>query len=290
MPKMTASERARLPDSAFAYIDSRGRRRLPINDERHVRNALARFNQVSFESNASRERALKRLLAAAKKYGIVPVGFITAQLEAERRLAEKERRDGEMRARSTGIENLPTGFVTFLLTDIEGSTALLSEMGDAYGELLNDVRNIIRENVCERNGQEVDCRADEYFAVFERAADALDAALALQREIGNHPWADGRSVRVRAGIHSGRPTLTHTGYIGLSVHTAARVCSAARGGQIVISDATRKALESSIRPGIALRSLGGHRLAGLNRVQQLFEVAEEIPSDFPASRRGAKES
>src|SRR5881409_4222600 len=107
MSRLKTSKRARLPDRAFAYIDSRGRRRLPVHDKAHVRNALARFNQVAFENDAARERARKRLLIAAKKFGIVPVGFITGQLQSARRPAPP----------------LPAGFVTFLLTDIEGSTS-----------------------------------------------------------------------------------------------------------------------------------------------------------------------
>ena len=87
MSRLDASKRARLPRTAFAYVDSRGRRRLPIHDEAHVRNALARFNQVAFEDDAAQERARTRLLNAAKKYGIVPVGFITGQLQSERRHA-----------------------------------------------------------------------------------------------------------------------------------------------------------------------------------------------------------
>src|SRR5258705_7502847 len=87
MPRLKTSKRSRLPDRAFAYIDSRGRRRLPVHDKAHVRNALARFNQVAFEDDAARERARTRLLNAAKKYGIVPVGFITGQLQSERRHA-----------------------------------------------------------------------------------------------------------------------------------------------------------------------------------------------------------
>src|SRR6266508_231417 len=141
MARLKASDRARLPDSAFAYVDSRGRRRLPINDEAHVRNALARFDQVSFEDDAARERARKRLLNAAKKYGIVPVGFITGQLRSERKQAaadgaavERDRLQGEMRAGSTDAATLPVGFVTFLLTDIEDSTGLLRKMGDGYAE------------------------------------------------------------------------------------------------------------------------------------------------------------
>src|SRR5687768_18071382 len=109
MARLGAKERAQLPDSAFAYIDSQGRRRLPIHDAAHVRNALARFNQVAFEDEAAREQARTRLLKAAKRFGIVPVGFITGQLQSERELGRR----GEP-------NHLPSGFVTMLFTDIEG--------------------------------------------------------------------------------------------------------------------------------------------------------------------------
>src|SRR5437867_7082257 len=112
VPPLSAKERAQLPDSAFAYIDSRGRRRLPIHDASHVRNALARFNQVIFEDEAARDRARSRLLRAAQKHGIMPIGFISAQLQPQLKL--------------------PKGQVTFLLTDIEGSTELLARVGDRY--------------------------------------------------------------------------------------------------------------------------------------------------------------
>src|SRR5437879_12604879 len=118
MSQLNSRKRAGLPNSAFAYVDSRGRRRLPINDESHVRNALARFSQVAFEDEAARERARKRLLNAAKKYGIVPIGFFTRQLRSE-----KDR---------VGTAALPTGFVTLLMTDIEGSTTLLHRLADRY--------------------------------------------------------------------------------------------------------------------------------------------------------------
>src|SRR5262249_26285419 len=158
-----------LPDSAFAYIDANGRRRLPINDEPHVRAALSRFDRVAFEDDAAREAALKRLLSAARRYGIVPVGFITGQLQAER-------------SRATPAKvPLPTGNVTFLMTDIEGSTALLGRLGRRYTGLLRDVRSIIRAAVKAAGGREVDTRADEVFAVFERPAAALIAAIELQR-------------------------------------------------------------------------------------------------------------
>src|SRR5918992_5147084 len=127
MPPLTAKERAQLPDRAFAYIDSRGKRRLPIHDAAHVRNALARFSQVAFEDEAARDRARSRLLRAAKKHGIMPIGFISAQLEPQRKL--------------------PRGQVTFLLSDIEGSTQLLARLGDDYALVLSDVRRRVRAAV-----------------------------------------------------------------------------------------------------------------------------------------------
>jgi class 3 adenylate cyclase len=372
MARLDASKRAGLRDSAFAYIDSHGRRRLPIHDEAHVRNALARFTQVAFEDDAARERARTRLLNAAKKYGIVPVGFITGQLQSAQRdatagrlvielgrhgapgeleqrlrsvlrdptlavlhwsdaagtyldgtgtpaplpaeedgrsvtylerqgrpmtalvhhpkilgdpglsetvlaavrfVVEKERVHGEIQATSTDAAALPTGFVTLLMTDIERSTVLLRRLGDRYGTLLNDVRGILRAAVSRASGREIDARADEMFAVFERAPAAVEAAVAIQRALVKQRWPDDLDVRVRVGIHSGRPTLTDVGYIGLAVHTTARVCAAARGGQILVSEETRAALRTAPPPaGIRFRSLGRRRLPGLPKAQTLSQV------------------
>ena len=384
MSRLAASKRARLPGSAFAYVDSRGRRRLPIHDESHVRNALARFNQVGFEDEAARERARTRLLNAAKKYGIVPVGFITGQLESERRNAtagrlvielgqhgapgelqqrlrsvlrdptlavlhwsdasgayldrtgkpvalpaegeqrgvtflerqgrpmtalvhdptvlddpglaetvlaavrfvvEKELVHGQIQATSTDAAALPTGFVTLLMTDIESSTALLRRLGDRYGDLLNDLRGILRAAVSRASGREIDARADEYFAVFERPGTAIEAAVAIQHALGKRTWPEDQDVRVRVGIHSGRPTLTDVGYIGLAVHTTARVCSAAHGGQIVVSAETRAAAGRSAPTGVRFQSLGRHRLPGLPDVETLFQVqAKGLRARFPKPR------
>src|SRR6185295_9319542 len=157
MARLDSTKRADLPNSAFAYVDARGRRRLPINDEAHVRNALARFGRVAFEDEAARERARRRLLNAAKKYGIVPVGFITGQLRSERN------------ARGPDFSTFPTGTVTFLMTDIEGSTLLLRELGEDYAAVLKDVRAVIRSAVRRCGGRKVDAHGDEYFSVFERA-------------------------------------------------------------------------------------------------------------------------
>src|SRR5262245_53540248 len=280
MARLKPKKRARLPDRAFAYIDSRGRRRLPIHDEEHVRHALARFNQVNFESDAAREKARKRLLNAAKKYRIVPVGFITRQLQSERKYAT-----ALIQATALEAAALPTGFVTLLMSDIEGSTILLRKLGDRYGALLNDVRGILRAAVSSSDGREIDARADEFFAVFERAGAGLEAAVAVQRGLAAREWTGGLEVRLRIGIHSGHPTLTEAGYIGLAVHTTARVCSAAHGGQILLSAATRTAISKSPLAGIRFRNLGRHRLSGLPDPEMLFQVqAAGLHASFPPPR------
>ncbi|HEY1237505.1 MAG TPA: DUF6582 domain-containing protein [Solirubrobacterales bacterium] len=263
MPRLSTRERAKLPDSAFAHIDSRGRRRLPINDASHVRNALARFDQVAFEDEDARDRARSRLLRAAKKHGIMPIGFISAQLRAKRKL--------------------PEGEITFLLTDIEGSTELLSRLADKYAPLLSDVRRRLRAAVRDAGGHEVDVRGDDHFAVFERAPEALEAALAIQRTMIDGPQSDG--VRIRIGLHRGRPALTDTGYVGLSVHAAARICFAAHGNQIVASSAVRRAVEASLPDGVSLRALGAWRFRGLPEPIDLFQVnAPGLPAKFPPLR------
>ncbi|MEP7082009.1 MAG: adenylate/guanylate cyclase domain-containing protein [Chloroflexota bacterium] len=200
MAPLSKRARAALPKSAFAWIDSTGRRRLPIHDEAHVRNALARFSRTPFETPEAREQARHRLLRAAKKYGIVPIGFIDGQLR---------------RARDGDVSDLPKGEVTFLRTDIESSTGLLRRLDGRYGPLLDDVRGIIRRAVGRHHGVVIDSRADEFFAAFNSAPDALDAALEIQRALAETSWPDGVKVRVRIGLHTGRPTLRRTGYVGI---------------------------------------------------------------------------
>ena len=281
MPELAASARARLPDSAFAYVDSKKRRRLPIHDASHVRNALARFDQTAFEDDVARERARQRLLRAARKYGIVPIGFFDGQLR-------KERQQTEVKARARDIASLPRGTVTFLLTDIEGSTALLRQLGDGYATLLRDVRALIRKSVRNASGHEVDARADEFFAAFRQPARALDAAVDIQRSLQKQEWSDDVEVCVRIGIHTGRTTLSETGYVGIAVHTAARVCSSGHGGQILVSTASRDAVEGSQAAGIVLRSLGRYSFAGLPEPETLFQVhATDLRVRFPKLRTTA---
>lgn len=275
MAQLGAAERARLPDSAFAYIDARGRRRLPIHDAGHVRNALARFNQVRFEDDAARDRARKRLLNAARKYRIVPVGFITNQLQSERELGR----------RTDELISLPSGFVTMLLTDIEGSTALVHRLGDQYGDLLERVRAILRDTSLRSDGHVVETRADEFFAVFEQPAAALTTALTVQRELRARAAAGDEAVRLRIGIHSGYPTLAKGNYIGMAVHTAARICGASHGGQILVSHDFRTAIGVPLPDGVRLRKLGSYALRGLPDDVELYQVAAKgLPSRFPPLR------
>ena len=384
MPELGPKARAQLPDSAFAYIDSSGSRRLPINDEAHVRNALARFNQVRFEDEAARDRARTRLLKAAKKYGIVPLGFMTGQLRSQSRQAaagkavielgglgtpeqlevrlrtvlgdptlavlywsdsvsayldgegqavvlpaegadravtllprrgqpmtalvhdravladpdlartvtaavtlaiENQWMHSEIQARAGEVRTLPTGTVTFLFTDIEDSTGLVGRLGDGYARFLADVRRLLRATINEHGGREVDTQADEMFAVFEDARASLAAALAIQRKIRARAWPQGVAVRIRIGLHTGRPTLTDSGYLGLAVHTAARISFASHGGQILVSGAVREAVAGSEPTGVTFRDLGRHQFHGLPAPESLFQVeAPDLPTSFPPPR------
>jgi class 3 adenylate cyclase len=269
MPPLRAKERAQLPDSAFAYIDSGGKRRLPIHDASHVRNALARFSQVAFEDEDARDRARGRLLRAAAKYGIMPIGFISAQLQPQRRL--------------------PRGHLTFLLTDIEGSTELLARLGEQYASLLSDVRRRVRSALRSAGGREVSARGDDVFAVFEQAPAALEAALAIQRAMLPETWPTRLDVRLRIGLHRGRPALTDTGYVGLSVHAAARICFSAHGGQIVMSSPVRAAVIESLSDEVTLSSLGAWRFRGLPESIDLYQVdAPGLLTDFPPLRSATR--
>lgn len=260
MAKLSAGKRKGLRDSAFAYVDPKGRRRLPIHDESHVRNALSRFNQVVFEDDGARNRARTRLLTAAKRFGLMPVGFVTGQLRAH------------------GSRDLPKGAVTFLMTDIEESTALLLQLEDRFSKVLADARRISRAAVRRAGGWEVDARSDEYFAVFRNAPQAIEAAIDIQRHFRDHAWPDGLELRARMGIHGGRPTLSEGGYVGVSVHTAARITALAHGGQILVS---RAALPAELPPEIVVLELGEHHLRGLGGHSLIQVSVSDLPREFP---------
>jgi len=178
---------------------------------------------------------------------------------------------------------LPRGTVTFLFSDIEGSTDLSRWHGAAYGDLRAEHRRLLRESFGAHGGHEVDVEGDAFFVVFDRAIDAVAAAVAAQRALSA---AD--VVRVRMGVHTAEPHLHADGYVGVGVSRAARICAAAHGGQIVLSHATAGVIEDHDLPGIGMRDLGDHYLKDIPRTQRLFQVdADGLPSDFPPLRTQA---
>ena len=182
------------------------------------------------------------------------------------------------------MSSLPTGTVTFLFTDIEGSTALLQRLGDRrYAELLAEHQRVLRDAFTTGNGHEVDTQGDAFLVAFPRARDAVATAVAAQQALIQHPWPDGASFQVRMGLHTGEPVTGGTGYVGLGVHRAARICAAGHGGQIVVSQTTADLIESDLPSGVALLDLGDHRLKDLRRPERLFQVLHtDLPASFPA--------
>ena len=180
---------------------------------------------------------------------------------------------------------LPSGTVTLLFTDVEGSTQLLQRLGDRYAAVLEEHRRLLRQAFETCHGCEVDTQGDAFFVAFGRAADAVVAATAAQRELAAHPWPEGGAVRVRMGLHTGEPTLTPGGYVGLDVHRAARLCAAGHGGQVLLSQTTRDLVEQELPDGATLLDLGEHRLKDLPRPERVYQlVVADLPSAFPPLR------
>jgi predicted ATPase/class 3 adenylate cyclase len=180
------------------------------------------------------------------------------------------------------LGNLPTGTVTILFTDIEGSTPLLQQVGDRYTDVLAQCRQLLRSAFQAWNGYEVDTQGDSFFVAFARATDAVLAAVDAQRALAAHPWPESVAVRVRMGLHTGEPARTSEGYVGLDVHRAARIMSAAHGGQVLLSQTTYNLVEQDLPDDVSLRDLGEHRLKDLGRPRRLFQlVISDVPADFP---------
>src|SRR5712691_1237210 len=180
------------------------------------------------------------------------------------------------------VRQLPTGIVTLLFTDIEGSTRLLQRLGERYAGVLKECRHLLRTAFQQASGHEVDTQGDAFFVAFERATDAVLSAVNAQGALFHARWPDSEVVRVRIGIHTGEPQPAEEGYIGLDVHRAARIMSIAHGGQVLLSQATRDLVAPELPAGVSLRDLGEYRLkdiAGLNRLFQL--VAAGLPADYP---------
>ena len=179
------------------------------------------------------------------------------------------------------MAGLPTGTVTLLFTDIEGSTSLVHRLGDGFGAVREQHRRLLRRAVADAGGDEVECRADEFFAVFQRAKDGVAAAVAAQRLLADHAWPEGISLHVRMGLHTGEPAVEGGGYLGIDVHRTARICAAGHGGQILLSQTTRDLVAS----GVEVKDLGSYSLAGLPAAERLFQLlAVGLRSEFPPLR------
>jgi DNA-binding NarL/FixJ family response regulator/class 3 adenylate cyclase len=187
------------------------------------------------------------------------------------------------------MNELPQGTVTLLFTDVEGSTQLVHQLGDAYAGVLADHRRLVREAVAAQGGYEVDSRGDEFFLAFPTAGAAVDAAVSLQQSLAAHDWPPGSQVRVRIGLHTGRPALRDGAYFGMDVHRAARICQAGHGGQVLLSAATLEELDGAAFP---IEDLGEHELPGLPEPERIFQLdVPGLPTRFPAlefARRGMR--
>jgi WD40 repeat protein/class 3 adenylate cyclase/energy-coupling factor transporter ATP-binding protein EcfA2 len=180
------------------------------------------------------------------------------------------------------MSSLPSGTVTFLFTDIEGSTRLLRRLGERYVEVVGRHDRLVRAACAHHGGREITTQGDAFFVAFVRAGDAIAAAVRVQRALTAEHWPDGVSVRVRMGLHTGEPVIGGDNYVGLAVHRAARICAAGHGSQILLSTATRELLEDHPQPEISFRDLGEWRLKDFDRPEHLFQVVvDDLPTEFP---------
>ena len=187
------------------------------------------------------------------------------------------------------MRELPGGVVTFLFSDIEGSTRLVKALRERYAGVLAEHRRLVRTAVAAHAGYEVDTQGDAFFVAFGGAKQAVLCALDIQRALGAQVWPGGARVRVRIGIHTGQPVVAGGGYTGLAVHRAARICAVAAGGQVLISQATQDLIEDEeeAEPGFALVDVGEYRLKDLDRPVRLFQLTAaglDLPAMAPSSR------
>jgi class 3 adenylate cyclase len=181
------------------------------------------------------------------------------------------------------VREVPSGTVTFLFTDIAGSTRLLEMLGSQYAQVLDDQRTIVRSALAAHGGHEVDTSGDAFFIAFRRALDALNCAVDVQRALAGHPWPRGAQVQLRMGLHTGEPLVARTGYVGLDVHRAARIGAAGHGGQVLLSQTTRDLTYQDLPAGTALRALGDYQLKDIRHPQAVFQLdIEGLPAEFPA--------
>jgi class 3 adenylate cyclase len=167
---------------------------------------------------------------------------------------------------------LPSGTVTFVFSDIEGSTTLLKLLEERYDGVISDHRRLMREHFTDHGGVEIDTQGDAFFFAFPRARDAVIAAVGAQRAHAAHEWPDGVGVRVRMGLHTGEPALGTEGYLGLDVVRAARLCTAGSGGHVLLSETTRALVGASLPEGVSIFPLGERRLKDIDEPERVYEL------------------
>jgi class 3 adenylate cyclase len=183
------------------------------------------------------------------------------------------------------MSELPSGTLTVLHTDVEGSTALTLHLGDRYPEVLATHCALLRAAFAAHEGREVDTQGESFFVVFPRATQAVAAAVTMQRALAAAAWPEGGAVRVRIGLHTGEPLRTAEGYTGLDVIRGARIKEAGHGGQVLLSKSTAALIEDALIDGLSLRDLGAYRLKGLLRPERIFQlIIPDLPADFPPLR------
>jgi class 3 adenylate cyclase len=180
------------------------------------------------------------------------------------------------------MSTLPTGTVTFVFTDVEGSTALVKQLGEQYGELLSSHRRLIREPFSARVGVEIDTQGDAFFFAFSSAKKALAASVEAQQAHARHEWPAGVNVRVRMGLHTGEPAVGEEGYHGLDVVRAARICTMGRGGQVLLSQATRALIGVELPEGVSVHTLGERHLKDIDEPERIYELEIEGVEPSPA--------
>jgi class 3 adenylate cyclase len=180
------------------------------------------------------------------------------------------------------MPELPSGTLTVLHTEIEGSTLLTVHLGDRYPEILATHCALVRAACAAHEGHEVDTQGDSFFMVFPRATQAVAATVAMQHALAAEAWPEGGAVRVRIGLHTGEPIRTAAGYTGLDVIRGARIRDAGHGGQVLLSKTTAALVEEALLEGLSLRDLGAYRLKNLPRPERIFQlIIPDLPADFP---------
>jgi DNA-binding SARP family transcriptional activator/DNA-binding beta-propeller fold protein YncE len=298
-PEFLDAERARLDERRLAVIEQRVEADLELGRHAELVSELERL----VREHPLRERLRGQLMLALYRCGRQADALETYR--AGRRLLDEElglQPGEELRHLERAILEqdpslahspasvyrpdpaVPTGTVTFLFTDIEGSTRLVSELGDDYGALLEQHHALVRAAFEKHGGEEIDTQGDAFFFAYRRARDSVRAAVEAQQALEAARWPRGAPVRVRIGIHTGEPGFTESGYHGLDVVRAARISGTAHGGQILVSSATRDLVGSAVTD-VSFRDLGEHRLKDIEDPQRIFQVlAPGLADGFPPLR------